>query len=43
MDLDMGIVSALPILFIGLFQFAWYIGVAVMLYKIWQKVKHLPG
>jgi hypothetical protein len=41
--MDIGIVGALPILFIGLLQFAWYVGVAVMLYKIWQKVKHLPG
>ncbi len=22
---------------------AWYIAVIVFLYKIWQKVKHLPG
>jgi hypothetical protein len=29
--MDMGIVGALPILFVGLFQFAWYIGVVVML------------
>jgi hypothetical protein len=27
----------------GLVQLAWYIGVMVFLYKIWQKVKHLPG
>jgi hypothetical protein len=25
------------------FQLAWWIGVTVMLFKIWQKVKHLPG
>jgi len=25
------------------FQLAWWIGVTVMLSKIWQKVKHLPG
>ncbi len=21
----------------------WYVGVAFMLFKIWNKVKHLPG
>ena len=26
-----------------LVQFAWYVAVIVFLYKIWQKVKHLPG
>jgi len=28
---------------IGLVSLAWYVGVIVMLFKIWQKVKHLPG
>ena len=28
---------------IGLIQVAWYVAVTVFLYKIWQKVKHLPG
>jgi len=28
---------------LGLVQLAWYIAVFVFLYKIWQKVKHLPG
>ena len=27
---------------LGLVQVAWYVGVLVLLYKIWQKVKHLP-
>jgi hypothetical protein len=27
----------------GLVQLVWYIAVLVFLYKIWQKVKHLPG
>ena len=26
-----------------LLQLAWYVAVIVLLYKIWQKVKHLPG
>jgi hypothetical protein len=24
-------------------QAAWYVGVVVMLWKIWKKVRHLPG
>lgn len=24
-------------------QAAWYLGVAVMIWKIWKKVRHLPG
>jgi hypothetical protein len=24
-------------------QFAWYVAVIVFLYKIWSKVRHLPG
>jgi hypothetical protein len=24
-------------------QIAWYVMVTVMLFKIWRKVKHLPG
>jgi hypothetical protein len=24
-------------------QAAWYVGIAVMLWKIWKKVRHLPG
>ena len=27
----------------GLVQLAWQIAVIVFIYKIWQKVKHLPG
>jgi hypothetical protein len=27
----------------GLVQLVWYIAVIVFLYKIWQKVKLLPG
>jgi hypothetical protein len=27
----------------GLIQLVWSIAVLVFLYKIWQKVKHLPG
>ena len=30
----------LPLILVNL---AWYIAVIVFLYKIWQKVKHLPG
>ena len=37
----------LPIVFfaglMGVLQIAWYAAVIVFLYKIWQKVKHLPG
>lgn len=34
-----------PLLFLPLMlvSLAWYLGVIVLLYKIWQKVKHLPG
>jgi hypothetical protein len=24
-------------------QVGWYVAVIVLLYRIWQKVKHLPG
>ena len=24
-------------------QLAWYVGTAVLLVRIWRKVKHLPG
>jgi hypothetical protein len=34
---------ALPILLIVGLQVVWYIGVAVMLFKMCRKVKHLPG
>jgi hypothetical protein len=34
--------SLIP-LAILLVTLAWYVGVIVMLFKIWQKVKHLPG
>jgi hypothetical protein len=27
----------------GLVQFAWYVAATIFLYKIWQKVKHLPS
>jgi hypothetical protein len=27
----------------GLVQVAWYVAVIVLLYKIWTKVRHLPG
>jgi hypothetical protein len=35
----------LPILalFAAVASLAWYVAVVVFLYKIWQKVKHLPG
>jgi hypothetical protein len=26
-----------------LIQIVWYVAVIVFLYKIWKKVKHLPG
>lgn len=35
-----------PFLFVlpfALLSLAWYLGVIVLLYKIWKKVKHLPG
>jgi hypothetical protein len=28
---------------IALVSLTWYVGVLVMLVKIWQKVRHLPG
>ena len=28
---------------IALVSLTWYVGVLVMLFKIWRKVKHLPG
>jgi hypothetical protein len=28
---------------IALVSIAWYVVVILFLYKIWQKVKHLPG
>jgi hypothetical protein len=35
---------ALAFLFIPiLIQIVWYVAVTVFLYKIWKKVKHLPG
>ena len=30
-------------LLLGLVSLGWYLVVIVFLYKIWQKVKHLPG
>ncbi len=36
----------IPMLFgavFGLLGIAWYVGVTVLIYKIWTKVKHLPG
>ena len=35
-------VYAVP-LFFGALSLAWYIGVLLLLFKIWNKVKHLPG
>jgi hypothetical protein len=37
--------SLIPILILPLIlvNAAWYIAVLVLLYKIWQKVRHLPG
>jgi membrane protein YdbS with pleckstrin-like domain len=29
--------------FLFIFQLMWSVGVIVMLYRIWRKVKHLPG
>jgi hypothetical protein len=34
--------SLVPLVFL-LAGVAWYAGVIVMLYKIWRKVRHLPG
>ena len=41
----MNMLSPFPLLpiVIGLVSLAWYVGVIVMLFKIWQKVKHPPG
>jgi len=41
----MNTLSPFPLLpiAIGLVSLAWYVAVMVMLFKIWQKVKHLPG
>lgn len=36
------VLSLIALPFIAI-QLAWYIGVIVLLYKIWQKVKHLPS
>ncbi len=37
--------SLVPLLFLPvvLVNIAWYVAVIVLLYKIWRKVKHLPG
>jgi hypothetical protein len=35
--------AAFFILPIVLLNLAWYVAVIVFLFKIWQKVKHLPG
>ena len=34
-----------PLLFLplALVSLAWYVWVTVFVYKIWKKVKHLPG
>jgi hypothetical protein len=36
---------AFPVLVTALaaVQVAWYVGVAYLLLRIWQKVRHLPG
>ncbi len=38
-------VGFFPLIVLPLFlvNAAWYIAVIVFLYKIWKKVKHLPG
>lgn len=33
----------LPIILIQIVMIAWYVAVMVLLLRIWQKVKHLPG
>jgi len=33
----------LVITFTAIVQLAWHVAVLVLAYKIWQKVKHLPG
>lgn len=35
--------TALLVLPLILLNLAWYVAVIVLLWKIWQKVKHLPG
>jgi hypothetical protein len=39
-DITPPFVLAIPFIAI---QLGWYVAVIVLLYKIWQKVKHLPG
>jgi hypothetical protein len=34
--------SVIPALFF-LIQVIWYVGITVLLLKIWRKVRHLPG
>ena len=36
-------IGALLFMPVMLVSFGWYVAVIVFLYKIWQKVKHLPG
>ena len=38
----MGIGFVIPAV-IALATIGWYVGVVVLLVKIWKKVKHLPG
>ena len=38
----MRVLPIIPVV-VMLVSLAWYIAVIVFLYKIWQKVKHLPG
>lgn len=35
--------AAMFVLPFVLLNLAWYVAVIVFLYKIWRKVKHLPG
>ena len=40
--MDMPLFWLLPAVF-GLVSLAWYVAVIVLLFKIWGKVKQLPG
>ncbi len=41
MDLNEAYVPIGPVIFF--LQLAWYVGVTVLLVRIWRKVRHLPG
>jgi hypothetical protein len=36
-------ITAMVVGILGFLQLAWHVAVIVFVYRIWQKVKHLPG